>query len=112
MTIEHLDEVEFADNPEPRCPVVLLLDVSGSMAGRPINELNQGLQDFASVLKTDRLAALRVEVAVITFGGQVRALDVRRRWTAGYRVRCRACLRDHRQFRSAGAVGKRRDAYG
>jgi uncharacterized protein YegL len=72
-----LDQVEFADNPEPRCPVILLLDVSGSMAGRPIDELNQGLQEFANVLKSDRLASLRVEVAVITFGGQVRALDVR-----------------------------------
>ena len=27
---------EFADNPEPRCPCLLLLDVSGSMAGGKI----------------------------------------------------------------------------
>jgi uncharacterized protein with von Willebrand factor type A (vWA) domain len=26
---------DFASNPEPRCPCVLLLDVSGSMNGRP-----------------------------------------------------------------------------
>src|SRR5512138_3628532 len=77
MSLEPLEQVEFAENPEPRCPVVLLLDVSGSMAGRPIDELNQGLQEFARVLKDDRLASLRVEVAVITFGGQVHALDVR-----------------------------------
>ena len=25
------DQVEFAENPEPRCPCVLLLDTSGSM---------------------------------------------------------------------------------
>ena len=31
---------DFASNPEPRCPCILLLDVSGSMNGRPINELN------------------------------------------------------------------------
>ena len=36
----------FADNPEPRCPCVLLLDVSGSMQGQPISELNQGLIVF------------------------------------------------------------------
>lgn len=30
---------DFASNPEPRCPCILLLDVSGSMSGRPINEL-------------------------------------------------------------------------
>ena len=30
------DAVEFAENQEPRCPCVLLLDTSGSMEGRPI----------------------------------------------------------------------------
>jgi hypothetical protein len=30
---------DFAANPEPRCPCVLLLDVSGSMGGQPIAEL-------------------------------------------------------------------------
>jgi hypothetical protein len=37
---------EFADNPEPRCPCLLLLDNSGSMARRPISELNAGLTLF------------------------------------------------------------------
>ena len=37
---------DFASNPEPRCPCILLLDVSGSMNGRPINELNAGLVTF------------------------------------------------------------------
>ena len=37
---------EFADNPEPRCPCLLLLDTSGSMAGAPIAELNAGLVTF------------------------------------------------------------------
>ncbi|HZD57757.1 MAG TPA: VWA domain-containing protein [Anaerolineales bacterium] len=72
-----LDQAEFADNPEPRCPVVLLLDTSGSMQGAPINELNQGLRAFEAALKADRLASLRVEVALMTFGGGVRLLDVR-----------------------------------
>lgn len=77
MTDDRLELVEFAENPEPRCPVVLLLDVSGSMAGRPIAELNDGLREFADALRADVLAALRVEVAVITFGGVVQAIDVR-----------------------------------
>lgn len=76
MMLDHLEQTEFADNPEPRCPVVLLLDTSGSMAGQPIAELNEGLQEFEKALKGDRLASLRVEIAVITFGGVVRALDV------------------------------------
>lgn len=68
---------EFADNPEPRCAVVLLLDTSGSMEGEAIAELNEGLRAFERALKGDRLASLRVEVAVIAFGGKARALDVR-----------------------------------
>jgi uncharacterized protein YegL len=71
-----LDQVEFEDNPEPRCPVVLLLDTSGSMQDQPIFELNGGLQAFDDAVKADQLASLRVEVAIITFGGVVRAIDV------------------------------------
>jgi uncharacterized protein YegL len=59
---------DFADNPEPRCPVVLLLDTSGSMAGTPIAELNSGLATLKRELIEDDLAAKRVEVAIITFG--------------------------------------------
>lgn len=60
--------VSFADNPEPRCPCVLLLDTSGSMAGARIAQLNAGLQSFAEQLRLDGMAAKRVEVAIITFG--------------------------------------------
>lgn len=59
---------EFAMNPEPRCPCVLVLDVSGSMAGEPISELNLGLRAFRDELVADDLAARRVEVACVTFG--------------------------------------------
>jgi uncharacterized protein YegL len=59
---------EFAENPEPRCPCLLLLDTSGSMGGEPIRELNAGLQLFREELLADSLAAKRVEVAIITFG--------------------------------------------
>jgi uncharacterized protein YegL len=59
---------DFALNPEPRCPCLLLLDVSGSMTGEPILELNAGLKAFREELVADELAAKRVEVACITFG--------------------------------------------
>lgn len=59
---------EFADNPEPRCPCVLLLDVSGSMAGHPIAELNAGLATLRDELSSDSLAMKRVEIAIVTFG--------------------------------------------
>jgi uncharacterized protein YegL len=59
---------EFAENPEPRCPCLLLLDNSGSMSGKPISELNLGLKTFHDELLTDSLAAMRVEVGIVTFG--------------------------------------------
>lgn len=59
---------EFADNPEPRCPCVLLLDISGSMQGQPISELNSGLTLFKDELCADSLALKRVELGIVTFG--------------------------------------------
>lgn len=59
---------EFVENPEPRCPVILLYDTSGSMAGAPIDALNEGLATFKSEVHQDEIAALRVEVAIVTFG--------------------------------------------
>jgi uncharacterized protein YegL len=62
------NNMEFADNPEPRCACLLLLDTSGSMEGDKINQLNEGLRTFAEQLRNDAMAAKRVEVAIITFG--------------------------------------------
>lgn len=59
------DAVEFAENPEPRCPCVLLLDTSGSMQGAAIDALNQGLRTFQEELTKDALASKQVEVAVV-----------------------------------------------
>lgn len=59
---------EFAENPEPRCPCLLLLDTSGSMSGEPIRELNEGLLTFKDELMADAMAAKRVEVAIVSFG--------------------------------------------
>lgn len=59
---------EFVDNPEPRCPVILLCDTSGSMSGEPISNLNAGLAAFKDEVYRDEIAALRVEVALVTFG--------------------------------------------
>ncbi len=76
MDSDFFNQAEFADNPEPRCPVVFVLDTSGSMKGQPIIELNEGLRAFAQAVRMDRLASLRVEVAVVTFGGKVRAVNI------------------------------------
>lgn len=59
---------EFVDNPEPRCPCLLLLDTSGSMSGSKLRELNAGLKTFEDELKADSLSSKRVEIALVTFG--------------------------------------------
>lgn len=73
-TIKLEDAVEFAENPEPRCPCVLLLDTSGSMRGEPITALSQGLKALKDDLTKDPLAARRVELAVVTFDSEVKVL--------------------------------------
>ena len=72
MSINPLEAaVEFAENPEARCPCVLLLDVSGSMRGTPIAALNLGIQAFKEDLAQDDLASRRVEVALVAFDNEV-----------------------------------------
>ena len=61
-------DAEFAENPEQRCPVILLLDTSYSMSGQPISELNEGLATLRQELLDDPMAAKRVELAIVTFG--------------------------------------------
>jgi uncharacterized protein YegL len=59
---------EFVENPENRCPVILLVDTSGSMAGEPIAALNEGLNIFKETVVQDEQASLRVDVAIVGFG--------------------------------------------
>ena len=54
-------------NPAPRCPVVLLLDVSSSMDGAPIRELNDGVRQFLRETAEDEAAGMSVELEIITF---------------------------------------------
>jgi uncharacterized protein YegL len=69
------DLIEFAENPEPRCACVLLLDVSRSMEGDPITALNEGVETFRKELQKDPIAARRVEVAIITFDSEVNVVQ-------------------------------------
>ena len=61
-------DAEFAENPEQRCPCVLLIDTSTSMRGEPIRQLNEALLQFKEELHKDSMAAKRVELAIVTFG--------------------------------------------
>ena len=69
------DQAEFADNPEARCSIVLVLDVSGSMGGLKIQTVNQALVKFGEIIKEDSVTALRADVAVIEFDHEARVIQ-------------------------------------
>lgn len=68
-------QLNVNDNYHPRCPVAFILDVSGSMFGEPIAELNKALPGlFRELLKSD-LTAARVEPCLITCGGEAKVVQ-------------------------------------
>jgi uncharacterized protein YegL len=69
------EQIDFWANPEPRCPVVLLLDTSGSMDCGPIDQLNKGIETFKNAVLRDDKASLRVEVAIVTFNSSVSVIQ-------------------------------------
>ena len=62
-------ESDLVNNITERIACLLVLDGSSSMAGEPMRQLNQGLQDFARDLKNDPTASVSVQIGVIRFGG-------------------------------------------
>lgn len=64
MTIKADDLI---DNPTTRVPVVLCLDVSFSMSGEKIHELNRGVKEFFNAVKNDDVAKYAVELCIVTF---------------------------------------------
>ena len=77
MTPIMIPDVALVDNTEQRTPLVLVLDCSGSMAGEPIDFLNQGLALLEQELKSDVIAAKRVRILVIQYGEHDEAMVVR-----------------------------------
>lgn len=66
---------DLINNPTTRVPVILCLDVSGSMLGPSINELNEGVQQFYTAVRSDDMALYSAEIAVVTFGASVECID-------------------------------------
>jgi len=64
-------EDDLIENPSPRCACMLVLDTSSSMSGEPIKQLNQGISDFIRIVQRDDVAALSVELGIITFNSTV-----------------------------------------
>lgn len=69
MSLNGIPDVALVDNTEQRTPLVLVLDCSGSMGGAPVQQLNEGLQLLETELKNDLIAAKRVRVLVVQYGG-------------------------------------------
>jgi len=62
---------ESPQNYEQKSICCFVVDVSGSMAGSPIDQLNQGLQEFHRDIAANSMTANRLEVAVVEFSDSV-----------------------------------------
>lgn len=65
---------DLVDNPTPRVPVLLCLDTSSSMSFGPIRELNAGVHQFISEMKSDDLTLFSAEIAVVTFASEANCI--------------------------------------
>lgn len=63
--------VETPINFEEKTICCFVIDVSGSMAGAPINELNKGLTEFHHEISQDSVAAHRLEIGIVTFHNEI-----------------------------------------
>jgi len=70
MTLK-LDDSELANNPNTRVPICIALDVSGSMHGNKIDELNRGVNIFLESILEDEITRYSADIAILTFGGTV-----------------------------------------
>lgn len=68
-------QAEQAENFEQKCLCVLVLDVSGSMQGEPIQELNHGLQQFYADVSEDDALAPKLEIGIVEFDSRARCLQ-------------------------------------
>ena len=64
-----LRQEDLVENPTARVPeYCLVLDVSGSMSGTPISELNEGVKLFYDAIRADEVAQYAAEICIVTFG--------------------------------------------
>lgn len=58
----------------PKLPVYLLVDVSGSMKGEPIESVRNGIAALVGALRRDPYALKTARISVIAFGDEAKAL--------------------------------------
>ena len=71
LNFEELFEDSVSAVGEPHLACVLLLDISGSMFGGPIDSLNESINRFKEQVCQDEIAKRRVDVAIVAFASEV-----------------------------------------
>jgi uncharacterized protein YegL len=64
--------MEQPRNKDQKCPVVLLLDTSGSMDGQPIEELNKAITKLKDDILEEPMLTNRLEVGIVAFDDDAR----------------------------------------
>ena len=59
---------------EPHLAMLFLIDVSGSMSGKPIRSLNESLNKFKEQICTNHYAAEILDVAIVTFNHETQVV--------------------------------------
>lgn len=62
------------NNSAPRVPVALCLDISSSMKGEPIDELNAGVGQYLTEIYNDDMTRNSAETAIVTFADEAECL--------------------------------------
>lgn len=63
---------EFVKQEARPLPVLLLLDVSGSMDGEKIDSLNQAVKEMVKDFGNEESTKTEIHLAIVTFGGEAR----------------------------------------
>lgn len=71
MSNTPFDPSKFTAPKAKPLPVILLLDVSGSMSGEKIRNMNDAVRDMLDVFRDTENGETEIHVAVITFGAEV-----------------------------------------
>ena len=72
MSNTPFDPSKFTAPKAKPLPVILLLDVSGSMSGEKISNLNDAVRDMLNTFSDTENSETEIHVAIITFGAQVK----------------------------------------
>ena len=72
MSSTPFDPSKFTAQKAKPLPVILLLDVSGSMSGEKIRNLNDAVRDMLNTFSDTENSETEIHVAIITFGARVK----------------------------------------